>query len=102
MADDTGSSLTQAGAVLITSVITYMLLLLTLGPFIDMWIFDVAGILPVGPWGQVQMAKILVVGTWIYRLIEFCIVFSFFWFFIFIIKRHRYTRQPGEWDVYNK
>ncbi len=96
------SSTTQAAGVLITSFFFYMMLTLTVGPVVDVFVYDVAGIMPLSMTAQGWMQDIILFGTWWYHLIKFMVVILIVWFFIFILKRWRYNRQVDEFDWYER
>jgi len=96
MAEEESISMTQVGAVFITSLITMMVYQITLGVFLDEWVYGVLGYLECNAWCQSQMGVVLGVVPWVWLLIKFVILFLFFWVVIMAIKKHRYTRQPDE------
>ncbi len=100
MAEEESFSMTQVGAVFITSFITLMVYQITLGMFLDEWVYGVVGYFTCNAWCQSQMSVILGVIPWIWFLIKFAIATLFVWVVIMSIKRHRYTRQPDEFDMW--
>lgn len=95
-------SVSQAGALLIGSIIFYMIALLGLGAVVDLFVYDVAGELSYSPMAQVWLGDIIIYGQWFYFIVKALIAIVVLWFFIFIIKRHRYNRQRDEYDWYDR
>lgn len=95
-------SVTQAGAVLIGGIVYYMVSIFGIGSVIDVFLLDVAGELSFSPMAQRWLQDIIIYGQWFYFITKALIVILVIWFFIFIFKRHRYTRQQDEYDWYDK
>lgn len=102
MNTQTINSTTQAAAVLITSIFFYMILTISVGPVVDIFVYEIAGVLPLSATAQGWMNDIILFGSWWFHLIKLMIVIMIVWFFIFILKRWRYNRQVDEFDWYER
>ena len=91
-------SMTQVGAVFLTSFISLMIYQVVIGAFLDEWVYGVVGYFACNAWCQKEFAVILGVIPWIWFIIKFAIASLFIWLLIMAIKRQRYTRQPDETD----
>lgn len=100
MPEEESTSMTQVGVVFLTSFITLMVYQITIGMFLDEWVFGVVGYFSCGPWCQKEMSIVLGVIPWIWFLIKFSIACLFIWVVIMAIKKQRYTRQPDEFDMW--
>lgn len=89
----------QAMAV-IGGVIMYLIILIGIGPVIDMFVFEVAPSMDLCPWAQKLMNEILVFGHWFYILIKLAIALLILWFFLSVFQRYRYIRREDEYDFY--
>lgn len=89
-------SVTQAAVILINYTVFYFIILLGLGPVVDCFVYDIALDLPLTPWGQEMMQEIIIFGQWFYWVLKAILAMVVLWVFIYIIRRHRYTRELDE------
>jgi len=100
MDEENQITFTQVGVTFITSFIGLMVYQLTIGVFLDEWVYGVVGYLECNAWCQKEMMIVLSPIAWIYFLIKFTIGCLFVWLIIMAIKKHRYSRQADEFDVW--
>lgn len=93
-------TLTQAAIILINYIVFYFIILLALGPVVDLFTIEVPTMVPLSPWGQKMMGEFIIYGIWFYWVLKAILALVILWFFIYIIRRHRYTREGDEYDMY--
>ncbi len=81
--------------VLMSAIITMALLVLVLGPFVDKFLFTIAGIdIGLSPWGQTMMDLLPNrFAHWVYIVPVFFVLLIMIWGLKTIIKRHQYTKE---------
>lgn len=93
-------SLVYNAMVVISGVITYLIILLAIGPVLDMWIYEVIPMLDMIPWAQKMTSEFMVFAHWLYIYIKIIMALLILWFILGIFRKYRYIRQADEYDFY--
>jgi ethanolamine transporter EutH len=94
------NSLVANSMVVISGIIMYLIILMAIGPVLDMWIYDVIPMLDMLPWAQKMVNEFIVFAHWIYIIIKLSIALFILWFIVGIFRKYRYIRQEDELDFY--
>jgi hypothetical protein len=81
--------------VVMATIMSMTLLILVMGPFVDKFMFTIAGIdLQLSPWGQTMMDLLPNrFAHWIYIVPTFFVLLIMIWGLKTVIKRHQYTKE---------
>jgi len=89
--------LTKALVVSLIGILVLLFTVFSLGPVVDTFVYE-AGAFPLSNWGQDMMPHVLIYGEWFYLIIKIVGFILCIYPFIYLFKRHRYTRDEDGFD----
>jgi hypothetical protein len=93
-------TLVQQAMTVISAILMYIIILVGVGPVVDMFVYEIIPEMDLLPWAQKMTNEFLIFGQWFYLLIKLAMAFVVLWFFLVIFQRYRYIRQEDEYDFY--
>lgn len=95
-----GNSLIHTSMTVLSGIILYLIILMGVGPVLDLFIYEVIPSMELIPWGQHMVTELIEFAHWIYIIIKLSVALLILWFIVAIFQKYRYIRQSDEYDFY--